>query len=166
MKDIYTGEQLFIIAINSLAKLGVQYIPLELVLTSTPNVQTVFVVGRNNPFYQYNSGEDSLMLSLDFHAQEQDFSDVKAKCDWLRSLRYNSKTGGSEKIKLVYGNLFLKEVWVIKNCVIKYSHFHREKALLPKQAFVELSLGLDGISTGTFDASYEPQPIYREDISG
>jgi hypothetical protein len=165
MKDIYSGEQLIILGVNSFKKLGVDYIPLELVLNSTANVQSVFVIGRNNPYYQYNSGEDTLTLQLDFHAKQDDLNDVKEKCNWLRSLRYSGQNTESEKIKLIMGDVFEREVWVVKSCNIKYSHFMRDKNLRPKQAYVELSLGLDGLSSGTNERNYIPKAIYKDDIS-
>jgi hypothetical protein len=162
MKEYYKGEQLYLIGVSSLKRLGVRFIPFNARLSSIPNANDVFVVGRNNPDTQISSGQDTLSLTLDFIAEERQMTDVRDKCNWLRSLRYTKGPNEpQERIKVVWGTLFNREVWVVKNVVINYEHFMRNYNGLPKRAEVELLLGLDGIGTTGTKRSAN---IYQNDI--
>ncbi len=123
-KEFFSNEPLYFWETNSLERLAMQYCPLELGINSAPNMQTVQVVGRNNAFYFYTSGEETMNMQLDYCAEKSDFSDVKAKVNWLRSWRYNegmAKPPG--RFKLVFGKMFGNEIWAIKAIQIRYSHF-------------------------------------------
>jgi len=177
-KEFYKGGPLYLWEINSLERLEVQYCPLELALNSAPQIQTVFVVGRNNPYYFYTAGEDTLTLQLDFHAESANFSDVKDRCNWLRSKRYNNGMQDPPgKFKLVFGKLFDNEIWVMKSCNVRYSQFKnytqastnvdggitaiKTNDYYPSQAYVDIVLGLEGIGT---PSNYKNKNIKRNQI--
>ncbi len=174
MAEFYTGGPLYLWEVDSLERLQIQYCPLEIAISRAPNIQTVQVIGRNNPYYFYTAGEDILTLQLDFHAQQNNFKDVKDRCNWLRSKTYNegmAKPPG--KFKLVFGKLFGNETWIIKGAVIKYSQFKNytipqadgnyglNTDYYPSQAYVDLILGLEGVGSTN---KYKPKGINRSDI--
>lgn len=162
MKEIYNGEQIYIIGVNSLKRFGVRFIPDEIELSSVPQVNDVYIVGGNNPITQISSGMDTIVLKLDFIAENRFMEDVRDKANWLRSLRYTPGNNlPQERIRIAWGALFNREVWVVKNCKIKYSHFMRNFGGLPKRAEVELLLGLDGIGT---TGNKRSKNIYQSDI--
>jgi hypothetical protein len=162
MKELYKGEQIYIIGITSLKRLGIRFMPAGVKLSSLPNTNDVFVVGRNNPDTQIPSGQDTLYFTLDFIAEEASMDDVRDKCNWLRSLRYTKGPNEpQERVKIVWGSLFNKEVWVVKNVVINYDHFMRNFNGLPKRAEVEILLGFDGIGTTGNNRS---RNVYQDDI--
>lgn len=162
MKEYYNGEQMYLIGTKSLKRLGIRFIPNEIELSSIPQINDVYVVGSNNPKTFINSGMDTITLNLDFIAETRFMEDVRNKANWLRSLRYTPKDNEpQERIRVVWGALFNQETWVVKNVVIKYSHFMRNYGGLPKRAEVQVLLGLDGIGT---QGTRTSKNVYRDDI--
>lgn len=162
MKEIYNGEQIYIIGVNSLKRFGIRFIPDNVELNSIPQVNDVYIVGGNNPKTQISSGMDTITLKLDFIAENRFMEDVREKANWLRSLRYTPGANlPQERIRIAWGALFNREVWVVKNCKITYSHFMRNFGALPKRAEVELLLGFDGIGT---TGNKRSRNVYQGDI--
>lgn len=138
-----TEGQLYFIALDSLDRLEIQFVP-KIELNRRTNMANIQIIGRNNPKYQYLSGENTMNLQLDFHATKEDRTDVINKCRWLEHLTFNDGyRRPPQKVKLVFGNLFRNEVWIVKNVSCKLDNFHRESGFLPQQAYVEVTLALD-----------------------
>lgn len=139
-----TEGKCYFVAIRSLEKLEIQYFPEELAFTRKSDTQAVQVVGRNNPFYHYTAGETLLSLELDFHAEREDRRDVLEKCKWLEALAYNNDyPDPPEQVKLVFGEVFKDEVWVVKDVSYSLTNFDKLYGLMPKQAKATVSLALD-----------------------
>lgn len=140
-----TGGRLYLTAINSLEKLEIQYVPKEIVLDRNANIADIVIVGRNNPIHQYTSGDTTLTLELDFHAEEESREDVIRKVRLLQSWMHNDGySKPAEIVRLTWGKLFkANEVWVIKRAPAKFSNFNPSKEWLPQQAYVSLTLALD-----------------------
>lgn len=139
-----TQGKLYFVATKSLERLEIQFVPNELGMTRNSDTQSVQVVGRNNPFYHYTAGETLLNLELDFHAEREDRQDVIEKCRWLEGLAYNDDyPNPPEVVKLVFGQLFKDEIWVVKSVNYKLTQFDRLYGFFPKQAKVTVSLALD-----------------------
>jgi hypothetical protein len=138
-----TRGQMYFIALTSREKLEIQYIPSNLGIERNSKMNEVAIVGRNTPQYQYLGGETLLKMRLDFHAVEEDRSDVIRKCRWLESLTYNDGYDKApEKIQLVWGSLYRKQIWVIKSVNYDLSLFDAGYGYLPRQAYVDITLGL------------------------
>ena len=138
------GRLYFVLVSDPEKRLNIQFVPPELNFQRSASIQAVQIVGRNNPLYQYTAGEKILSLQLDFFAQEEDRQDVLRKCQWLEALAYNDGyEKPPERIKLVWGDLFKDELWIVKSVNYKVSLFNKEKGFLPQQAIVDISLGLD-----------------------
>lgn len=139
-----TQGRLYFIALQSRERLDIQYVPDDLTIDRSPSIADVAVIGRNNPVHHYSSGKTSLKLQLDFYAEEEDRQDVIRKCRWLESLGYSDGLSRPpEQIKLVFGDLFRDEIWIVKKVSYKLSNFNKEYGFLPQQAYVDVSLALD-----------------------
>ncbi len=140
-----TEGKLFMVLVSKPEhRLEIQFVPPELSIQRQASTQSVQIVGRNNPLYQYTAGERLLNFKLDFHADEEDRTDVIQKCRWLESLAYNDGYANPpERLFLSWGSLFTTELWVVKGVNYTLSQFHAEKGFLPCQAFLDLSLALD-----------------------
>jgi len=140
-----TDQRLYFVLVSDPEKrLYIQFVPDELNITRSASVQSVQIVGRNNPLYQYTAGEKLLSLKLDFYAEEENRKDVIEKCKWLEALAYNDGyEKPPEKVKLVFGELFTDELWSVKNVNYTLSNFNKEYGFLPQQAYVDISLALD-----------------------
>lgn len=133
-------------------KIEIQFTLPEISISRTSNIQTIQIVGRNNPLYQYTSGETSFPLTLDFYAQNADRRDVITTCRFLESLSANNGyKNPPQRIRLVYGALFRDEMWVIKSVKYRLSNFDKEYGYLPKQAYVDMDLVLDTQENATWD---------------
>ena len=145
-----TEGKLYFILVSTLERREIQFVPPELGISRNANIQNVTIVGRNNPFYQYTSGETLLTLQLDFHAKQDDRKDVIESCRWFESILYNDNFDvPPEKVKLVFGDLFRDEVWTVKSCSYKLKNFDKVYGYLPTQAYVDLTLALDPSSNLT-----------------
>lgn len=137
--------QLYFIALNALnERMEIQYVPDELNVTRQPDIEEIKIIGRNNPKHHYSGGTTKLQLKLDFCAQTENREDVIKKCRWLESLCYNDGyTVPPSKVKLVFGKLFRKEVWVVRNVSYQLTQFEKPTGWLPIQAYVTIDLSLD-----------------------
>jgi len=124
--------------------LNIQWVPENVNVSRNTDNQAVKVVGRNNPFYHYTSGETLLSMTLDFYSAAEDSPEVIRKCRWLESLSMNN---GSEEppenVILIWGELFKDEVWIVKNVNYQLGNFNKEFGFLPQQAYVDITLALD-----------------------
>lgn len=138
-----TKGKLHIIAEKTLEKLDIQFYPAELSTDYNPNIATIQVVGRNLPRYQLLGGEATLTMQLDFHADESSKQSVTKKCDWLRSLTMVDRKKGAQRVKIVFGELYKNEMWIVKSVKVKSSLFDEANGCYPRQAYVDITFGLD-----------------------
>jgi hypothetical protein len=139
-----TNKKLYIIAVETGDRLDIQFVPPELTVSRNPNIGVVQIVGRNTPKYHYLSGETTISFELDFYADEETRGSVIAKCRWLEALTHNdAQKEPPQNINLVWGDLFRDEKWIVRRCKYRLSGFHKEKGMLPQQAYVNLQLALD-----------------------
>lgn len=138
-----TRGKMYFVALTSRENLEIQYIPGTIGIARNPKMNEVAIVGRNTPRYQYVGGETILKMTLDFHSVDEDKTDVITKCRWIESLTYNDgNQNPPEKIQLVWGDLYRKQIWVVKAVSYDLSLFDAEYEYLPKQAYVDITLGL------------------------
>lgn len=139
-----TNGRCYFIAVKSLERLEIQFVPDEIGITRNSDTQSVQVVGRNNPFYHYTAGETLMNLELDFCAEREDRADVLEKCKWMEGLAYNNDyPDPPEQVKLVFGDVFKDEIWVVKNVNYSMTNFDKVYGFLPTQAKVTVTLALD-----------------------
>lgn len=125
-------------------KIEIQFVPSEIAITRSASIQTIGIVGRNNPLYQYTGGETSMPLSLDFYAQDEDRKDVLRTIRFLESLAVNNGyRNPPQRIHLVFGDIFKHEMWTIKSVKYRLGNFDKQYGFLPKQGYVDLELVLD-----------------------
>ena len=138
------GQLYFIDLSNPQDRMEIQFIPDEIRLPREIKQGEIYVVGRNNPLLHYASGNDLLHLKLDFYAEDAKREDAIAKVRWLQTFGMNdANLGERPRIKLVWGNLFRKEQWVLSHIDPVLSQFNKEIGFMPQQAHVDISLTLD-----------------------
>ena len=122
-------------------KLRIQTVPIEMSVTPESNWVAIPTIGRNNPFYNYTGGEDTLEFILDWYSTSEDNTDVINKCRWVESLsKANGYVKGPPKILLIFGKLFTRTTWIIEKAPYKLSLFNKSEGMLPRQAYQELTL--------------------------
>lgn len=125
-------------------RMAIQFVPKELSLDRSIDIEEIKIVGRNNPLYQYSTGTTELSFELDFYAEEESREDVIRRCRWLESFAYaDGSAEPPDQLKLVFGKLFKAEVWVLKSISSKVSNFHGDRGMLPQQAYVRITLALN-----------------------
>lgn len=139
-----TANRLYFIGLTTLFRLDIQFVPEKLKLTSSAEFPEVTIVGRNTPQYQHTGGREQITLKLDFHAVEEAKDDVLRKVNWLKSLRYGNGFGSPpEKVKLVWGDMFEDEEWLVKQVDVEFSLFDEGAGFLPRQAYADVTLLFD-----------------------
>jgi hypothetical protein len=135
-----TQGQLAIVELSPpFERLEIQFMPTGLAWSRTPDLPALAVVGRNNPHYHLTGGEDRLNLRLDFATELESRLDVIRKVQWLRSLTF----APVRNVKLVWGQLFKSEVWVVASFKADMDQFMHNANMLPQQAYVDITLALD-----------------------
>ena len=123
--------------------LALQFIPNEINKTRQGNFEAVLPTGRNNPIFQYTGGNDDLSLVVVFYADDEHRESVLKKIAWLESLAnsdgYNAP---ARRVKIVFGNVFREEKWVVKTVSTKMSDFASLYGYAPMRAEINLSLSL------------------------
>lgn len=139
-----TDGLIYLTALRSLESIEIQFTPL-LNKERVPNYGEIQVVGRNNPFQHYTGGKDTLNLELDFHSDEESREDVVRKVRMLESWSVNDGYDNPpERIRFTFGNFFREgEIWVITQINTDFSLFDNNYGMLPRQAYVQLTLTLD-----------------------
>jgi hypothetical protein len=150
----YIKHQIFftmytIIAINNqdpaqevFERLEVQSVPNEITQSRKSNVATIDVVGRNNPITQTTGGNTTVSLKIDIVARTENKQDVLDKTKWLNALTYKGKNSVYPLVKLVFADMYKKEVWLVENCNITYKNFDQTRNNTPTYATVDLTLQL------------------------
>lgn len=148
-----TGGKCYIVELRPpYQKLEMQFIPASMKLTSTAQNAKIEVVGRNNPIHHYTGGDDKLVFKLDFYSDTEDRDDVIKKCRWIQALRYNNGSRGPKRnVKVVMGDMFQREIWIVDSVAIDLSTFDGTKGFRPRQATVDINLSLDPIKNLTID---------------
>lgn len=140
-----THGRLYIIALRSLERLEIQFVPPMISINRNPNTQQVDIVGLNLPRTQQQGGPRTLNMELDFYAQELDREDVIKKCRQLESLTYRDGPDvPAEQVRLIFGKMFNQEIWTVQKVDYDLTQFHRKSGYLPVQARARVTLVQDG----------------------
>lgn len=135
-----TDEQAYIVSLETRERLPIQYIPQQIDWERQAHEQAVNIVGRNIPYHHFTGGERSLPLKLDFFAVAQLRDDVLEKIRWLEALTYSQGIGTtSQRVKVIMGELFRDEVWVVKSVKPRIKQVER-RTFYPVQAEVDVLL--------------------------
>lgn len=126
---------------EQLEKLSLVAIPLELRIANEANWQVIPSIGRNNPFYNYTGGEDTLEFTIDWYSKDEIREDVIWRCRWLESLtRANAYRNAPDRVILLWGDLFKYTTWIVASAQYRLELFDIEKGILPRQAYQEVVL--------------------------
>lgn len=146
MADISTTySELFIVeAQPPFSSRAFQFVPEVIENPRSAKLQEVVIIGRNDALLHYINGQESLRLELEFLATSEKKDDVKKTIDWFKSLTMNDGYSGKiRNVKLIMGNVFTNEVWLVEAVEPKMSHFSQKDAWMPLRATIGLNLKLD-----------------------
>lgn len=122
-------------------RLEIQFMPEDIQTVRSPFVVGVNPIGRNHPFYHYLGGQDDMVISLDFYADDIRKRSVLEKVQWLKSLTYvEGQQAPVHPIKIVFGKVFQREVFVVKKVEATLRDFDLFRSLRPIRASVKLTL--------------------------
>lgn len=150
----YIKHQIFfnmytIIALNNqdptlqeFERLEIQSVPNEIVQNRKANVATIDVVGRNNPITQVTGGNTTINFKIEIVAKQENKQDVLDKTRWLNSLTYKGRNNVYPLVKLVFGDMYKKQVWFVETCNIAYKNFDQTRNNVSAYASVDLVLQL------------------------
>jgi hypothetical protein len=158
-----TQGRLYLITERTLEKLEIQFIPPSINIERNANYATFQIVGRNTPQYQFLGGETRLPLSLDFYADDEFRRDVELKCKWLEALCAYDGKKPAQRVKLIFGDLFKEEMWVVQSVKYTFNLFDRVYGFRPRLGKCDLVLGLDPTTNLTWaDIRREEYTQYNE----
>lgn len=136
-----TSSPLLATQLIGLEALQIQTVPLEMNVQPQSQWVTIPSIGRNNPFYHYTGGEDTLSFTLDWYSTKPNNSDVIEKCRQIESWsKADSYKAEPPKILLIFGQLFKEDNWIVESAEYRLSLFSRQNGMLPIQAYQELVL--------------------------
>lgn len=137
-----TNGQIYLIALNTLDRLHIQFVPEAINVNSNARVSEIAIVGKNLPHHHWTSSTQSLPLKLDFYGEKQEVVD---KVRWLQQLVFrDGQRRPAQPVMLILGDLFRGVVWVVKSVNVEYSIFDNDNNFMPKQAYVSLNLSRFG----------------------
>jgi len=134
-------NQLYFIAIDTpeVDHLPIQYTPETIDYEREANISEIAIIGRNNGLNQYVGGSTKLSFELMFFSTEAGRQDVKRKVKWLESQTYSGGDRPPSRLKIVFGDLFKDEIWVLQSVGASYSVFDLDNNAMPTYANVSLS---------------------------
>ncbi len=140
----YTNGELFIVELNPpFEKLKFQFVPDNIEVPREANIEAISVIGRNNNLYQHTGGFETLNLPLEFYANDTHRQEVIKAVNWLKSLTMSDENKGIPRVKVVFGDMFKKETWVVQSVTPTFSQFSPDHKWLPCRAKVDVKLLLD-----------------------
>lgn len=137
-----TKANIYLVNLDTLEKLSIQFIPKEgISWEATSKWAVIPTVGRNNPFYHYTGGEDSLTFKLDWYSNDQARQDAIAAArivrSWSRANAYRSKP---PRIMLIFGDVFKNDVWIIDSAPFTMELFQLPRNMRPAQVYQDITL--------------------------
>ncbi len=141
-RTVKDDELAFVVLLpDNYITMGFQFVPDKLVYNRKADFQSIKVITRNTPKYQYTGGSTTLSLKLDIYAETKSRQDVIERCRALESLTYtNGYKEAIPHIRLVWGALFRDEVWVVQSVNYELSLFKPDFDFMPQQAYVNITL--------------------------
>lgn len=141
-RDVESQEPVLqITELDNLETLKIQTIPMSLSVEPKADWAIIPVLGRNNPFYHYVGGEDTLSIVLDWYSVAEDRQDVAQKCRLLESWsRSDGWVVKPPRVKVTWGKLFETSAWIITAAPYEFSRFDKGFELFPLQAYQRLEL--------------------------
>lgn len=138
-------KQLYLVAIDTpeIERLQFQYSPRDIKYDRNAQVTDIGIVGRNDNLHQYVTGSTTLRFDLDFYSLEASRQDVKRKIKWLESQLYSEGERPPSRIKIIFGDLFKDEIWIMTVCSATYSNFEPVSGWLPLYATASLTFVRD-----------------------
>ena len=134
----------FIVDVEDLSQVEIQFVPAEFTTPRSANLNSVNIVGRNHDKLFYTGGRDTLSMPLEFYSDDANTKDVIEKVEWLRSLMMNDGFNGAHRqVKIVFGELFPYHIWAISRITPILSHFNSQNGFLPLRANVTVDFILD-----------------------
>lgn len=126
---------------NEIERLKIQSIPLKLNVDAQANWAVIPTIGRNNPFYQYTGGEDTVNFTIDWYSTDPLRQDVIYKCRWVESLsRSDGYKNPPPLVLLIWGDLYKFTTWIVQSAPYELSLFDKEYGVLPRQAYQRVTL--------------------------
>ncbi len=146
-----------------LDRIQLQNIPRNIIVEPDANWVNISPIARNNPFYHYTGGEDTIKLTLDWYSDKKDGgaldelrTEALRKAKWLEA---KTRNDGLEKpphrVKLLCGGesseqdpdkqlflapMFNEATFIVHNAPYTMSGFHKAQGLRPTQIIQELTL--------------------------
>jgi hypothetical protein len=138
-------ELLYLVAIDTpdLQRLQIQFVPMVINYKRSSKIQDIAIVGRNDDLRQWTGGNTTLDFVLDFYATSDLGNDAVQKARWLESMTYSDDQKPPSRIKIVFGDLFGDQIWVLADVTIDYTVFQPANNWLPRYAKANLSFKLD-----------------------
>jgi len=131
---------LYIVDLITLEKQQLQAVPEDMEQSPESTWVAIHSPGRNNPFYHYTGGEDTLKFTLDFYAVGQTQQDVLLRAKWFQALgRADAYTGQPHPVKIIWGSIMFQEaIWICNPGKIRWVRFNGEFSMLPSQAYMDV----------------------------
>ncbi len=152
-----TDSKMYFMNRATRGRLEIQFVPSDMSHERGGNWASADIIGRNDPKYQYVSGQTAFSMTLDFYADEESRTSVMRKVAWLQSLVANNGGGGAApRVNLIMGEIFKDEIWIVKSVKAKYDNLSKPNGFLPQQAIVDIELCLDPDSNRGWRAIKRP----------
>lgn len=140
------------------SSLVIQNRPTEVQVSPSSSWVAVRSMGRNNPFYMYTGGEDTLSFEISWYVSDPShIEEVIAKCrileSWSKADAYNQ---APPTLKISWGNsnLFGNYDWILESCPYKLTHF--QNAARDSIGRLDLSKSSGMASVGVIDKQLYP----------
>lgn len=116
--------------------LVIQNRPSEIQVNPQATWVAIKSMGRNNPFYMYTGGEDTITFDISWYASDPNhFEEVLAKCRLLESwTRANGYSQAPPTLKISWGSadIFRNRDFILESCPYRLSNFQNaSRANLP-----------------------------------
>lgn len=132
--------KIYIVDLRTQERLAIQFLPEELNINRTTNIQEIGVVARNNPRQHWIGGKKEISFTFFILADDDSKTYAKYRAKWLESLTYQDTNGKTPQVILIWGQQYRKARWVVNRISFKEKCFVPEFDYLPQWIEVSISL--------------------------
>ncbi|GAB4493327.1 MAG: hypothetical protein OHK0045_22600 [Raineya sp.] len=136
--------KVYIVDLRTQERLAIQFLPEELNISRTVNIQEIGVVARNNPRQHWVGGKKEISFTFFLLADDDSKTGAKCRAKWLESLTYqDTTTGKTPQVILIWGRQYRQARWVVSRISFKEKCFVPEFDYLPQWIEVSINLSQD-----------------------
>lgn len=124
-------------------RIEAQFIP-EISFNRTADIDSLKIIGKNLPQFQYTGGKSTISMTLDFLSNDVDRRDALRKVKWLESLTFNDGLKSPpHRVIIIFGDWLKGNTFNVQSISYTPKLFHKGHGYYPTSISVTITFALE-----------------------